>query len=641
MTTRTGPPAGSTRASQPAPRCTGRSGISRAGRDRASSRPSCRTSSRAPPAELGAAQHEPAERGGGGGSRWRSARSTAAAAPRGPAPGRAGRAPPARAPSRLRAAAPGALPRCAGRRAGRTARRCPRSRPRAPGCRPRTRPAADVASVGVDRRAAGAGVHGQPGQPGQLVVGNPVAGEDQRARTARTAAAPVRTSATSTALQPSRARRSAVTGARGPHRHPPAHRRAEPERGVALLPLVLGDQRDHVGAGVRERQRGRERHVLGPDHQRPPGQPLPAQVDPLLQLAGGHHPGRAVAGDQPRRPRPLPAPGGEQHRRRRAPSRGPPALVSVTACEPSGPGVQPVTVVPGPQLRARRLPPPTPGPARRPGRSDPVQVAQPVAGVPAVPGHAAGRRLPVGHQHRRRRRGGAARRRPTARPGPAPTTTTPALTAPPAPVRSPAPGHRPPRAARHRGRRSRSPGSARSPRGSGGAARRGRRAARAGQRVPDLAAGDPLAVADDLAVRRVGRDPRPRPGTAARPASPMYGITRRRRRAGPGRGFSGSPASSSRPATCSAMPSDADRPVERIPADARVPPPGVDPDLVVGVLGGGPQPRVRRGDLLVRQPGQDPPPGGRAATGSPAARGGHVARGRARPRAVGPSSTLP
>ena len=48
------------------------------------------------------------------------------------------------------------------------------------------------------------------------------------------------------------------------------------------------------------------------------------------------------------------------------------------------------------------------------------------------------------------------------------------------------------------------------------------------------------------------------------PASPMYGITGGETEK-PGRGFSTSPASSSRPATCSAMPSDADRPVERMP----------------------------------------------------------------------------
>jgi len=47
VTTRTGPPARSTAASQPAPRWAGRPGTSRTGRDRCSSRPSCRTSSRA------------------------------------------------------------------------------------------------------------------------------------------------------------------------------------------------------------------------------------------------------------------------------------------------------------------------------------------------------------------------------------------------------------------------------------------------------------------------------------------------------------------------------------------------------------------------------------------------------------------
>ena len=166
----------------------------------------------------------------------------------------------------------------------------------------------------VDGRPSGAGIHGQPGQPGQLVVGDPVSGKDHDLARHEPRRPGPRVCHLD-ALQPS-APGDPPHRAGGPHRHPPAHRRAEPERGVALLPLVLGGQRDHVGPGVRERHRGRERHVLGPDDQRPPGQPLPAQVHPLLQLAGGHDPGRAVTGDQPRRPRSFPAPGGEQHRRR-------------------------------------------------------------------------------------------------------------------------------------------------------------------------------------------------------------------------------------------------------------------------------------------------------------------------------------
>jgi len=81
------------------------------------------------------------------------------------------------------------------------------------------------------------------------------------------------------------------------------------------MPVVVGDQGHHPGAGVRQGHDGREAHMLGPDDDRPAFQPLAAEVDALLKLAGREHAGRPVARDQPGRPRSLTAPGGEQDRR--------------------------------------------------------------------------------------------------------------------------------------------------------------------------------------------------------------------------------------------------------------------------------------------------------------------------------------
>ena len=258
----------------------------------------------------------------------------------------------------------------------------------------------------VDRGSAGAGIHGQPGQPGQLVIGDPVAGEDHDLARHE----PRRAGADVLHLhsgQPHPAGHPAHRGRR-PHRHPPAQRRAEPERGVALLPLMLGDQRDHASAGVRERRRGGERNVLGPDDQGPAGQPLVPQVHPLLQLTGGHHPRGAVAGDQPGRPRPFPAAGGQQHGRR-AHGLDPAAAGQRDRARRVQAGYGRVKAGQRRVKAGHRGAQPELGPrshrgggqcprVRRAGHHA-VQVAQAEPGVKAMPGHAARLGLPVGHQH--------------------------------------------------------------------------------------------------------------------------------------------------------------------------------------------------------------------------------------------------
>ncbi|MCW2895719.1 MAG: hypothetical protein JWO75_5208 [Actinomycetia bacterium] len=165
------------------------------------------------------------------------------------------------------------------------------------------------------------------------------------------------------------------------------------------MPLVLGDQGYHAGTRVSESHRGREAHVLRPDHERTTRQPLPAEVDALLKLAGGEHARRPVAGHQPRRPGPLPAPGGEQHRRRvhflNARRAGHDRRQRSAVSPQFGDGA------PGPQLRSRPDRGPCQDPRVRRAGQHPVQVAQPVPGVPAVPGNAARLCLPVSDQDTR------------------------------------------------------------------------------------------------------------------------------------------------------------------------------------------------------------------------------------------------
>ena len=347
--------------------------------------------------------------------------------------------------------------------------------------------------------------------------------------------------------------------------------------------------------------------MLGADHERarPASRSPPRYTrccsSPVVNTPAGRSPGtsRAVRGRSRQ-------PGGEQHRRRAhrlEPARG----WSGDRVRAVRPGLQPVTVVPvrssAPAASGRRYQGPRVGRAGH----DPAQVAQPVAGVPAVPGHATRLRFAVGHHDRPGAPGGVARPLPTARPARprhhdvrAHGAAAPAGGSSPGPAVAEQPRHRGPAVeplapAVPRARPAPQPAEV-------------GRGHRAGQRVADLAPGDPLAVADDLPVGRVGARSRPRPGTAApRPprctASPA---AKPRNQGGASAPARLPPAAPPRARRCA---SDADSPVERMPPRTTYRRPASHPDLVVGVLGGGAQPRVGRGDLFGDQPGQDPPPG--------------------------------
>ena len=329
--TRTGPPDGSTRGSQPAQRCTGRPGISRTGRDRASGRPSC-----GPPA------------GPADGTRRRAARTGRAGGRRLPGTDRVGRDPPQRRLDHDRHPDPGRRPGPA------------RARPRAPRaarlaaamCRAAWRPVSAATSAvsaactrlpaantpgsrraqrGVHRRPAGAGVHSRPGQPGQLVVGDPVPGEHHRSH-GTTATAPVRRSRSSHA-------RSAVPGPTIPADRRRVHtgtrqRTAAPSRnaGVALLPRLSVTSATTSAPGVRQRHTAEKLTCSAPTTSGP-ARPAARRAGTPAAAARpwSSRPAGRLAGHQPGRPRPLPAPGGQQHRRRAARSRCRPELVSVTA----------------------------------------------------------------------------------------------------------------------------------------------------------------------------------------------------------------------------------------------------------------------------------------------------------------------
>ena len=110
-------------------------------------------------------------------------------------------------------------------------------------------PAANTPSADVARAVSTAGPRfrrrsrARPSAPG--VIGDPVAGEDDQLA-GNVARVPVlRSSAIST---PAAARRGRRSWSRRPTSRPgaPAQRRARPEGGVALVPLEVGHQRDHV-----------------------------------------------------------------------------------------------------------------------------------------------------------------------------------------------------------------------------------------------------------------------------------------------------------------------------------------------------------------------------------------------------------
>jgi hypothetical protein len=165
------------------------------------------------------------------------------------------------------------------------------------------------------------------------VIGDPVPGEDQRVAPDE----PDRACAEIDEFDPIEpaAADHAAQCRRRPYRGPPACRSGKRERSVALLPGLVGDQRDDIGARVRERDHRREADVLGADDQGAAVQSLSVEVNALLQLPGGHNAMGPVAGDQPRWARTLPAAGGEQHRRRGD------GLDAIGAGQDGGPGSRP------------------------------------------------------------------------------------------------------------------------------------------------------------------------------------------------------------------------------------------------------------------------------------------------------------
>ena len=171
------------------------------------------------------------------------------------------------------------------------------------------------AQIAIDARPPRRRIHDESAATRQLVVGNPVAGEDHGvARDAvRGAGLHVRDL---DGLHATRADdvRHAV---RGQNRGAMASGAEPLVREIRLMSRVLGDHRRHGRAGVRQRQHGRETDVLGADNDRAPADGVMVQRHELLQRAGGQHAQRAVAGHQARRARPLATAGGQQDGARR------------------------------------------------------------------------------------------------------------------------------------------------------------------------------------------------------------------------------------------------------------------------------------------------------------------------------------
>ena len=106
---------------------------------------------------------------------------------------------------------------------------------------------------------------------------------------------------------------------------------------------------------------------------------------------------------------------------------------------------------------------------------------------------------------------------------------------------------------------------------------------RAGQGVPDLTQADPLAMAHDLPVRRVARDPL---RVLVRPAPRLPDVRHDRQRSGRTRPQR-QPRLAQQPDHVLGDAQRRRKPGGPDPGHARVPPRGIDADLVVRMLGRG------------------------------------------------------
>ena len=365
----------------------------------------------------------------------------------------------------------------------------------------------------VDRRPAGSRIELGAREHRELVVGDPIGREHDRVAV-DPSPRPVASSVSSTAS--TRARRGSPSprsrSARGRESAPTTG----PEEGERLMARQLGRHRDGPGASMVERQQGRE-SVLGADHDGPRPDPLSCQIDELLEHSGRHHPLRACARHQPRRPRPLPA-AGRQHDR-----------LGADRAPPSRPGqLQRAVRPPAGRLRSeaqlgarcrRDL-----GPARRvPGPGRTMQVAQPEAAVLSMAGNASRRSLAVDDDDRGRLRtpqlGGAARPEgPLRRSRPPPTRCSRRSLPELARLSSCPGGH----LTRHLRTAEETLAAAHQHPGPPAQPVQVERRNGAGGGVADLAARDPLAEADDLPVRGRRRSARRRDSARERLAE--FGI---------------------------------------------------------------------------------------------------------------------
>jgi hypothetical protein len=167
---------------------------------------------------------------------------------------------------------------------------------------------------GVDGRSSGQGIELDARQDGELLVRDPVRGEDDEIAFEVSCLTTIEIPQFDCLHPPSAADRG--NGGAGVERHAVADRGAEPEWSERLMTRLVGDHRDRLRTAVREGQQRGEADVLGADYDGTPARTLPVQVDKLLQGARGHHALWSRARDEPGRSGALPATTGQDDRSR-------------------------------------------------------------------------------------------------------------------------------------------------------------------------------------------------------------------------------------------------------------------------------------------------------------------------------------